>query len=102
MYTTGASYVPGTASAMLPPGQYIYSPYLPQVMQSITPAYNILFEPILFDHFMQHMGKKLHLLTVGGPLEGILTGVAVDHVQLTIQGVGHHIRNQHIIFFKEA
>lgn len=85
----------------LPPGKYMYSPQFPQMMQQLSPVYMIPTEPVFVDHLMMQLNKPITVVTVAETLAGTLTGVAVDHLQLTINDVDHHIRYQHIIYFKE-
>jgi len=87
---------------VLPPGQYLYSPSFPAIMQSLSPVYTVSAEPVFMDHLLMHSGKIIQVSTTGGLLKGKLTGVAVDHIQLTIEGVHHHIRYAHIISFSLA
>lgn len=86
----------------LPPGYYIHSDQLPNTMKATRPTYWVNFEPIFFDHLMLHLNKKLKVKTVNETLVGVLTGVAVDHFQLTVDSVDYHIRNEQTIHFSMA
>lgn len=86
----------------LPPGYYIHSEQLPHTIKATNPTYWVSFEPIFFDHLMLHLNKKIKVKTVNETLVGVLTGVAIDHFQLTIDGVDYHIRNEHTIHFSMA
>lgn len=86
----------------LPPGYYIHSDQLVDTLQVTKPIYSVNFEPIFFDHLMLHLNKKLKVQTINETLVGELTGVAVDHFQLTIDGVDYHIRNEHTVHFSMA
>jgi cation diffusion facilitator CzcD-associated flavoprotein CzcO len=88
--------------AQLPPGYYLYTSQLPVMMKNISPIYTIPTEPVFLDHLLMHMGQRIHVETVTGGLQGVLTGAAVDHLQLTVDGVHFHIRYQHMIYFRKA
>ena len=83
----------------LPPGQYKYSNHFPDIMQQLSPAYTVATEPVFLDHLLMNIGKTIRVVTIGESLEGKLTGVAIDHIQLTIGNENYHIRLQHIIYF---
>ncbi|MEB1808601.1 MAG: YuzF family protein [Bacillaceae bacterium] len=87
---------------VLPPGYYIHSNQLKETMKATQPTYSINFEPIFFDHLMLHLNERLQVTTINEKLVGELTGVAVDHLQLTINDVDYHIRYEHIIYFRLA
>lgn len=87
---------------LIPPGYYIHSSKLLNTMKVTDPTYSIKLEPIFFDHLMLHLNKKLLIKTINEKLEGTLTGVAVDHLQLTIEGIDYHIRYDHVIYFRLA
>lgn len=87
---------------ILPPGYYMYSDQLANTMKSTQPGYSVKFDPIFFDHLLLHLNKKIQVTTTNEKLVGILTGVAVDHLQLTIDDVDYHIRIQHVIYFRLA
>lgn len=86
---------------LLPPGEYIYSNQLPTTMKFTSPSYSIVMEPIFFDHLMLHLNQNIRVVTVTEALVGKLTGVAIDHLQLTINGENYHIRYPYIIYFKK-
>jgi hypothetical protein len=86
----------------LPPGQYPYSPALPQIMNALTPTYVIPAEPVFMDHLLMHVEKNIRVKTVEGTLVGKLAGVAVDHIQINVEGVPHHVRLHHIIYFAKV
>ncbi|MEM1504851.1 DUF2642 domain-containing protein [Domibacillus sp. 8LH] len=88
--------------SLLPPGHYLYSPQFPAIMQQLSPVYTVTAEPVFLDHLLMHSGKTIQVDTTGGLLTGKLTGVAIDHLQLTINDVHHHIRYPHIISFSMA
>ncbi|WP_050182826.1 DUF2642 domain-containing protein [Domibacillus robiginosus] len=91
-----------TKKTLLPPGQYLYSPQFPSIMQHLSPVYTVQAEPVFLDHLLMHSGKTIQVVTTGGLLTGKLTGVAIDHLQLTIDNVHHHIRYPHIISFNKS
>ncbi len=86
---------------MLPPGYYVHSPGFPAMMNNLCPAYWVQVEPVFLDHLHMNLGKRLEVATVIGPLTGTLTGIAVDHLQLTVNQTNYHIRYAHIVYFKE-
>jgi putative effector of murein hydrolase len=90
------------AGTPLPPGYYFYSNQFPAMMSTLSPTYTIVAVPVFMNHLMQQNGKNITVVTVNGTLEGLLSGIAVDHLQLTVNGVNHHIRYPHIVYFKEA
>ncbi|PYF08397.1 DUF2642 domain-containing protein [Ureibacillus chungkukjangi] len=83
----------------VPPGQYKYSNHFPQVMQQLSPTYTVATEPVFFDHLLMNVGKSIRVVTLNDTLEGTLSGVAIDHIQLTIGEEHYHIRIQHISYF---
>lgn len=92
----------GFLQTSLPPGDYVYSHQFVQNMNAMSPNYSIIIEPVFFDHLMMHKNKRIKVVTLNETLEGILTGIAIDHLQLTINGENYHIRYQHITYFKKA
>ncbi|WP_285767397.1 DUF2642 domain-containing protein [Peribacillus sp. SI8-4] len=84
---------------ILPPGQYAYSSGFPAMMKNLSPTYTIAAEPVFLDHLLMNVEKTIVVATTIGPLEGKLTGVAIDHIQLTVGNVNHHIRYQHIVYY---
>jgi hypothetical protein len=82
----------------------MYSNLLPHTMITTSPAYTIKMEPIFFDHLLLHLNKnkKIRVVLVNGSLEGMLTGVAIDHLQLTIDGENYHVRYPQVVDFKKA
>lgn len=87
---------------VLPPGYYIHSGQLLNTMTVTQPNYYIKLEPIYFDHLMLHLNKRIQVSTINEKLTGVLTGVAVDHLQLTVEGVNYHIRFENITYFRLA
>ena len=85
----------------LPPGYYMHSQMLHQTMNTTLPTYTIQMEPIFFDHLLLHLNKKIQVVLINGTLEGILTGVAIDHLQLTIDGENYHVRYPNVMYFKK-
>ncbi|MDL4842373.1 DUF2642 domain-containing protein [Aquibacillus rhizosphaerae] len=83
----------------LPPGKYVYSNNFPAVMEQIAPIYTIPTKPVFFDHLMMHLDKTIRVITLNGPLEGTLTGVAIDHLQLTIGDYNYHVHYPNITYF---
>ncbi|WP_226037058.1 DUF2642 domain-containing protein [Aquibacillus saliphilus] len=86
----------------LPPGVYVYTSELPEMIEEKQPSYSIQMEPVWLNHLLMHLDENLQVVTVNGALEGTLTGAAIDHLQLTIQGIDYHIRYPHIIYFRKA
>lgn len=85
--------------SFLPPGKYIYSSNFPSVMKQLSPIYTIPIKPVYFDHLLLHLNKNILVVTLNGPLEGELTGVAIDHLQLTIGDYNYHINYSNITYF---
>ncbi len=83
----------------VPPGQYKYSNNLPVIMNQLSPNSTLSTEPVFLDHLLMNIGRKIKVVTINEKLEGILTGVAIDHIQLTIDHLNYHIRFQHITYF---
>jgi hypothetical protein len=82
-----------------PPGKYVYSSNFPLMMQQLSPSYMISTEPVFMEHLLINLGKTIKVVTTHGQLEGKITGVAIDHVQLTIGDFNYHIRFPNIIYF---
>ncbi|MZP30435.1 DUF2642 domain-containing protein [Heliobacterium undosum] len=73
-----------TASAVPQPSQYVS-----------------LIDPVFIDHVTRHMGQQMTVMTTAGKLEGVLTGVAVDHIQLNIdKDKALHVRIAQIVYFE--
>ncbi|MBO0997561.1 DUF2642 domain-containing protein [Bacillus sp. SD075] len=83
----------------LPPGQYAYTSGFPAMMRNLSPTYTIPTEPVFLDHLLMNLEKTIIVVTTNGTLEGKLTGVAIDHIQLTVRNLNHHIRYQHIVYY---
>lgn len=83
----------------LPPGKYMYSNNFPSIMQQLSPTYIVPTEPVYFEHLLMHVGKTIRVVTTNGTLEGKVTGVAIDHLQLTIDDFNYHIRFPQITYF---
>ncbi|MFT8319727.1 MAG: DUF2642 domain-containing protein [Bacillus sp. (in: firmicutes)] len=83
----------------LPPGQYMYSKQFPETMKQLSPIYTVPAEPVFLDHLLMNIGKTVQIKTRDESLEGLLTGVAIDHLQLTVGNLNYHIRLQQIIYF---
>lgn len=62
--------------------------------------YVTLVEPTFIEHLMKHKGKKIVVTTTAGKLEGILSGIAVDHLQLTLDGKAAHVRIAQTVYFE--
>ncbi|OAS83031.1 DUF2642 domain-containing protein [Metabacillus sp. KUDC1714] len=52
--------------------------------------------------FRKEPNKKIKVVLVNGSLEGMLTGVAIDHLQLTIDGENYYVRYPQVVYFKKA
>lgn len=83
----------------LPPGHYKFSNKFPSMIQQLSPKYFITTEPVFLDYLLMNVGKSIRVVTTNGSLDGKLSGVAIDHLQLTVNGLNYHIRFQHIIYF---
>jgi hypothetical protein len=86
-------------ASVLPPGKYKYSKFFPFMMQQLSPTYTISTEPVFLDHLLMNIGRTIRVVTTNESLEGKLTGVAIDHLQLTVGDVNYHIRLQHVSYF---
>ncbi|PMC36671.1 hypothetical protein CJ195_14675 [Bacillus sp. UMB0899] len=85
---------------VLPPGKYVYSSNFPVMMKQLSPTYNVPTEPVFMEHLLMQMEKKIRVVTIHGQqLDGVVTGVAIDHLQLTIGDSNYHIRFPNIIYF---
>ncbi|MCP8615399.1 DUF2642 domain-containing protein [Salirhabdus salicampi] len=89
-------------TGLLPPGYYMHSPNLKNTMKSTNPSYHIDLEPVFHEHLMLHLNQRVQVATINEKLTGKLSGVAIDHLQLTVDGVDYHIRFEHVIYFKLA
>lgn len=70
-------------------------PDVPQPNHYTTPL-----DPVFVDHSGKHHGHSIAVMTTAGKVEGNLTGVAVDHIQLeTSDGKALHIRIAQIVYF---
>ena len=83
----------------LPPGYYKYSNHFPKSIKQLSPIYTVPTEPVFMDHLVMNIDKKIQVTTISGTLEGILSGVAIDHIQLNDGPKNYHIRMQHITYF---
>lgn len=87
---------PAYINQMAAPYSPIYPvPSVPQPTQYIT-----LLDPVFVDHLSRHEGQRIVVVTTAGKLEGVLTGVAVDHIQLSIDEKALHIRIAQIVHFE--
>jgi hypothetical protein len=75
----------------------IYSvPAVPQPTQYVTPL-----DPVYVDHLSRHKGQHIVVMTTAGKVEGVLAGVAVDHIQINIsKEKAIHIRIAQMVFFE--
>ncbi|SDJ82044.1 DUF2642 domain-containing protein [Sediminibacillus albus] len=88
---------PAYVNHMPSPSTPVYSvPALPQPTQYTSP-----FEPVYVDHLSRHQGKQISVVTTAGTVEGILSGVAVDHIQLNLSETrAVHVRIAQIVYFE--
>jgi len=78
-----------------------YTPILPVAAVPQSAEYVSSLEPVYIDHLSRHKGQHLVVMTTAGKVEGTLTGVAVDHIQLDVEeGKALHIRIAQIVFFE--
>lgn len=91
------------------PGYYAYPPphpippnYAPRTPAIPQPAhYATLVEPAFIEHLLRHKGAKVVIMTTAGKVDGILSGVAVDHLQLTVgDHKALHIRLAEVVYFE--
>lgn len=59
-------------------------------------------DPVFIQHISRHQGQRLCLMTTVGRIEGILAGVAVDHIQINLEDRSLHIRIAQIVYFEGA
>jgi hypothetical protein len=57
-------------------------------------------DPVFIQHMSRHQGQEIALMTTDERVEGVLAGVAVDHVQLNLKDRAIHIRISQIIYFE--
>jgi hypothetical protein len=76
-------------------------PLLPQESRISVPITLISFVQKQ-QSFRKEPNKKIKVVLVNGSLEGMLTGVAIDHLQLTIDGENYHVRYPQVVYFKKA
>ena len=101
MYTNQINPYSQRSDVPLPPGKYVHSTQLQTTMNTTSPTYSVTMEPIFFDHLLLHLNKDIRVVTASESLEGTLTGVAIDHLQLTTNSVNYHIRFPHIVYFRK-
>ncbi|MTV49227.1 DUF2642 domain-containing protein [Heliobacillus mobilis] len=71
-------------------------PVVPQPNQYVT-----VIEPVFIDHISRHNGEQMVVMTTAGKVEGVLTGVATDHIQLNIgNDRAIHLRIDQIVYFE--
>ncbi|TRZ38896.1 DUF2642 domain-containing protein [Niallia circulans] len=87
------------SQSLLPPGHYKYSQQFPNIIQQLSPSYTVSTEPVFLDHLLMNIEKNIRIVTTMGTLDGILSGVAIDHIQLTVGKAHYHIRYPHIVYF---
>lgn len=83
----------------LPPGKYVFSNQFQNTMNQLAPIYTIPTKPVYFDHLLLHLNKTIEVVTTSGPLKGELSGVAIDHLQLTIDDFNYHINYNNVTYF---
>lgn len=95
-----AGYAPGYPAYPLPqPIPPYYAPRTPAIPQPVN--YAALVEPVFTDHLLRHKGAKVVIMTTAGKVEGVLSGVVVDHVQQTIgDNKALHIRLAEVVYFE--
>ncbi|MCI3923672.1 YuzF family protein [Paenibacillus sp. TRM 82003] len=71
-------------------------------MNAIAPTYVTKAEPVFLDHLLMQVDQEIAVQTVRETLKGRLAGVAIDHLQLNVNGVPHHIRLEHVVYFSKA
>lgn len=88
---------PAYVGGMPAPGTPIHPiASIPQSMQYMTSL-----DPVFVDHIGRHKGLSVSIMTTAGLLSGVLSGIAVDHIQLTLEGNRVvHIRIAQIVYFE--
>ncbi|QJC51276.1 DUF2642 domain-containing protein [Paenibacillus albicereus] len=57
-------------------------------------------DPVFVQHISRHQGQPIAVETTCGRIEGLLAGVAVDHIQINRDDRSMHIRIAHIVYFE--
>lgn len=63
-------------------------------------AYMTPLDPVFVQHISRHQGQRLAVMTTVGRIEGVLAGVAVDHIQINVEDRSLHIRIAQIVYFE--
>ncbi|PZD94450.1 hypothetical protein DNH61_18845 [Paenibacillus sambharensis] len=92
-------------SPVVQPLQVGYQPAAGTVIGAIPVVpqphhYGLSYEPVFVDHLSRHTGQQIGVVTTAGRVEGILSGVAVDHIQLNAGGKALHMRIAQIVYFE--
>ena len=80
---------------------HLNSDQLPMMQLTLTPHHMINAEPVFLEHLLVRLGKTIQIVTFNGTMEGVLTGVSKDHLQLSIGEEYHHIRFKQVIYYKK-
>ncbi|KAB8134697.1 DUF2642 domain-containing protein [Gracilibacillus oryzae] len=88
---------PGYINQVSPQAAEIYPiPLVPQPNQYVT-----FIDPVFVDHLSRHKNQPITVTTIMDKVEGILTGIAVDHIQINIsEDRAVHIRIAQIVSFE--
>lgn len=82
-------------------GHYSHISNFKDTVKSSSPTYTIPTKPVFFDHLLMNLGKTITAVPINESLKGKLTGVAIDHQQLSIGDLKHHIGFPQITYFIE-
>lgn len=101
-YLPPAGYPPSSLYSAPPPAAAYHAPHatrtsaVPQHVNYVT-----FVEPTFMEHLLKHKGTKMTVVTTAGKVEGILSGIAADHIQLTVgDNKALHIRLAQVVYFE--
>lgn len=98
-YPPPTGYSPSSFYSAPPTTAVHHAPRTSAVPQHVN--YIALVEPMFMDHLLKHKGAKITVVTTAGKVEGILSGVAADHIQLTVgDNKALHIRLAQVVYFE--
>ncbi|WP_184403477.1 DUF2642 domain-containing protein [Geomicrobium halophilum] len=82
--------------------QVLYSPIFPVPAVPQPTFYVTSLDPVFVDHLSRHTDMEIMVETTSGKVvEGLLTAVAVDHIQINInEDRAIHLRISEIVFFE--
>ncbi|ANE48827.1 hypothetical protein SY83_09835 [Paenibacillus swuensis] len=78
----------------------VHSPIIPILGVPQPNVYVTDLDPVFVQHMSRHQGQPFAVMTTVGRIEGILAGVAVDHIQINLDDRSVHIRIAQIVYFE--